>query len=119
MIVQVFFFSIRKALFGVWKAFLHAKLTGQQETKRSLNLGTECFYKPGLERPCNKRLLNLQSHLVYNGIVYTGTSLLRINLLGIYASASTQMDLAARNFFQDLALTNGKSPQIPSSRPSL
>ena len=35
----------------------------------------------------------------YNETLYTGTSLLRMNLLKIYTPAPNQTDLAIRNFF--------------------
>ena len=44
-----------------------------------------------------------------NEIPYTGTSLLGINLVGIYTPALTQTDLAMGNFFRNLAAANGGS----------
>jgi len=40
-----------------------------------------------------------------NEILYTGTSLLGMNPQGIYTPAPIQTDLAERNFFQKLAIT--------------
>jgi len=44
-------------------------------------------------------------------ILYTGTSLLRMNHLAFYNSCSilVQIDLVTKNFFQNLAITNEKS----------